>query len=197
MKRKRSSVRRPRDLTAFDLYTRATRLMLSLYGDVSRKTLTSDRLVESGGGARSILFPRLLPARPCARCGSILVVATTRPTGLLAEKRLCKRHSGCDRMRAKRILRAARESLSGPLDYDGALAELAIGATALCLTSTRVRADGLHRPKTGQQEEGVRNLERAVELDPRNSAFTLQQLALSIRLLTALSRAGCRIGCAT
>ena len=32
--------------------------------------------------------------------------------------------------------------------------------------------------RRGQQEEGLRNLERAVELDPRNF-FTLQQIALS------------------
>ena len=36
--------------------------------------------------------------------------------------------------------------------------------------------------RRGQQEEGVRNLERAVELDPRNP-FTLQQLALSYQYL--------------
>jgi tetratricopeptide (TPR) repeat protein len=36
--------------------------------------------------------------------------------------------------------------------------------------------------RRGQQEEGLRNLQRAVELDPRNF-FTLQQIALSYQLL--------------
>jgi tetratricopeptide (TPR) repeat protein len=36
--------------------------------------------------------------------------------------------------------------------------------------------------RRGQQEEGLRNLERAVELDPRNF-FTLQQIALSYQYL--------------
>ena len=36
--------------------------------------------------------------------------------------------------------------------------------------------------RRGQQEEGLRNLERAAELDPRNF-FTLQQIALSYRYL--------------
>ena len=36
--------------------------------------------------------------------------------------------------------------------------------------------------RRGQQEEGLRNLERAAELDPRNF-YTLQQIALSYQLL--------------
>ena len=36
--------------------------------------------------------------------------------------------------------------------------------------------------RRGQREEGLRNLERAVELDPRNF-YTLQQIALSYALL--------------
>src|ERR1700758_55756 len=36
--------------------------------------------------------------------------------------------------------------------------------------------------RRGQQEEGLQNLQRAVELDPRNFA-TLQQIALSYQLL--------------
>ena len=36
--------------------------------------------------------------------------------------------------------------------------------------------------RRGQQEEGLRNLERAVELDPRNF-FILQQIALSYQAL--------------
>jgi tetratricopeptide (TPR) repeat protein len=36
--------------------------------------------------------------------------------------------------------------------------------------------------RRGQQEEGLQNLQRAVELDPRNF-YTLQQIALSYQLL--------------
>ena len=36
--------------------------------------------------------------------------------------------------------------------------------------------------RRGQQEEGLQNLERAVELDPRNF-YTLQQIALSYQYL--------------
>ena len=42
--------------------------------------------------------------------------------------------------------------------------------------------------RRGQQEEGLRNLERAVELDPRNF-FTLQQIALSYLFLGRFAEA--------
>ena len=41
--------------------------------------------------------------------------------------------------------------------------------------------------RRGQREEGLRNLQRAVELDPR-SFFTLQQIAISLPIPGALCR---------
>jgi TolB-like protein/Tfp pilus assembly protein PilF len=65
-------------------------------------------------------------------------------------------------------------------DYDGALAELDI------VRGTMPNAPGIFEltayiaRRRGALEEGVRNLQRAAELDPRNF-FTLQQLALSYK----------------
>ena len=66
----------------------------------------------------------------------------------------------------------------GRRDYAGALAELEIARRALPNDPRLFELSGYILRRRGQLEEGLRNLERAVELDPRN-LFTLQQIALS------------------
>ena len=66
----------------------------------------------------------------------------------------------------------------GRRDYAGALAELESVRRALPNDPRLFELTGYILRRRGQQEEGLRNLERAVELDPRNF-FTLQQIALS------------------
>src|SRR5881227_1831816 len=70
----------------------------------------------------------------------------------------------------------------GPRDYAGALAELEIARRGLPNDPRLFELTGYILRRRGQQEEGLRNLERAVELDPRNF-FTLQQIALSYQFL--------------
>jgi tetratricopeptide (TPR) repeat protein len=66
----------------------------------------------------------------------------------------------------------------GRRDYAGALAELEIARRALPNDPRFFELTGYILRRRGQQEEGLRNLERAVELDPRNFD-TLQQIAAS------------------
>src|SRR5437763_2803496 len=66
----------------------------------------------------------------------------------------------------------------GPRDYAGALAELEIARRGLPNDPRLFELTGYILRRRGQQEEGLRNLERVVELDPRNF-FTLQQIAIS------------------
>ena len=70
----------------------------------------------------------------------------------------------------------------GLRDYAGALAELEIARRALPNDPRLFELTGYILRRRGQQEEGLQNLQRAVELDPRNF-FTLQQIAVSYRLL--------------
>jgi TolB-like protein/class 3 adenylate cyclase/Tfp pilus assembly protein PilF len=70
----------------------------------------------------------------------------------------------------------------GLRDYAGALAELEIARRALPNDPRLFQFTGFILRRRGQQEEGLRNLKRAVELDPRN-LYTLQQIALSYQLL--------------
>jgi TolB-like protein/Tfp pilus assembly protein PilF len=70
----------------------------------------------------------------------------------------------------------------GLRDYAGALAELEIARRALPNDPRLFELTGYILRRRGQQEEGLRNLERVAELDPRNFDI-LQQLALSYKNL--------------
>jgi len=70
----------------------------------------------------------------------------------------------------------------GRRDYAGALVELESVRRALPNDPRLFELTGLIMRRRGQQEEGLRNLQRAVELDPRN-LYTLQQIALSYQNL--------------
>jgi len=79
-------------------------------------------------------------------------------------------------------LARAQNLYRGYLDYDGALAELEIAAKTLPNDAGVFELKGYIERRQGKQEEAVRSLGRAVDLDPRNS-FLLQQIALSYRHL--------------
>ena len=83
----------------------------------------------------------------------------------------------------------------GLRDYAGALAELEIARRGLPNDPRLFELTGYILRRRGQQEEGLRNLERAVELDPRNFdilqqiALTYQQLGRYAEAIAALDRA--------
>jgi len=83
-------------------------------------------------------------------------------------------------------LARAEHLYRGYLDYEGALAELEIALRTLPNDPRVFELTGYIARRRGRQEEGLRNLERAVELDPRNF-FTLQQIALSYLTLQRYS----------
>jgi TolB-like protein/class 3 adenylate cyclase/Flp pilus assembly protein TadD len=66
----------------------------------------------------------------------------------------------------------------GFLDYSGARSELAIARRSLPNNAEVFQYTGYIERREGHWEESTRNLERALELDPRN-LFILQQLTLS------------------
>jgi serine/threonine-protein kinase len=75
-------------------------------------------------------------------------------------------------------LARAQNLYRGYLDYDGALAELEVAAETLPNDAGVFELKGYIQRRQGKQEEAVRSLERAIDLDPRNT-FTLQQIGLS------------------
>jgi serine/threonine protein kinase/tetratricopeptide (TPR) repeat protein len=79
-------------------------------------------------------------------------------------------------------LARAQNLYRGYLDYDAALAELDVAAKTLPNDAAVFELKGYIQRRQGKQEEAVRSLERAIDLDPRNS-FMLPQIALSYRHL--------------
>jgi TolB-like protein/Tfp pilus assembly protein PilF/predicted Ser/Thr protein kinase len=77
-------------------------------------------------------------------------------------------------------LARARHLYRGYLDYDGALAELETARQTLPNDSRLFELKGYieRRRPSGDQEEALRNLERAIELDPRDVSL-IQQTAWS------------------
>ena len=57
---------------------------------------------------------------------------------------------------------------NGYLDYDGALAELEVARQSLPNDAADISVTGFIQRRQGHWEESTRNLERALELDPRN-----------------------------
>jgi serine/threonine protein kinase/tetratricopeptide (TPR) repeat protein len=70
----------------------------------------------------------------------------------------------------------------GYLDYEGALAELAAASQTLPNSPHLFALKGYIQRRQGRWEESTRNLERAIDLDPRDF-FTLQQIAISYGVL--------------
>jgi len=70
----------------------------------------------------------------------------------------------------------------GYRDYDGALAELEVVRSTMPNAPRIFELTAFIARRRGAHDAGLRNLKRAVELDPRNF-FTLQQLSISYALL--------------
>src|SRR4030095_3278193 len=79
-------------------------------------------------------------------------------------------------------LARANHLYSAYRDYDGALAELDVVRSKMPNAPRIYELTGYMARRRGAYEDGVRNLQHAVGLDPRNF-FTLQQLALSYKAL--------------
>jgi TolB-like protein/Tfp pilus assembly protein PilF len=181
----RLAIERPptADLTAFDLYSRAKNFLLSA-SNTTNLTRGEEDLM---------------------RAADLLNQAVAHdPTFLQAYCQLAWTHdylyyNGFDRTAARLSLAEAAIRAAfqlrpdagevhlarawnlyrGYRDYDGALAELHIAGKTLPNDARLFELKGyIERRRPGDQEEGLRNLERAIELDPRNIQL-LQQASVS------------------
>src|SRR5436305_6571426 len=172
------------DLAAFDLYSRAKSLLLMAgfsvtYGPDVRKAIELlDEAVKRDPSffdaycqlayAHEYLYGQTgsdhTPARLALAEAAVQAATRLRPDA--AETHLAR----------------AQYLYYGLRDYAGALAELEIARRGLPDDPRLFELTGYILRRRGQQEEGLQNLQRAVELDPRNF-FTLQQIALSYQFL--------------
>jgi TolB-like protein/class 3 adenylate cyclase/Tfp pilus assembly protein PilF len=171
------------DLAAFDLYTRAKTLLLSLTFGVNQPQIIQQAIeLLNQAVERDPAFFEAYYQLVFAHGSVYLVYGDHTPARLaLAEAAL----QAATRLRpdaAETHLARANYLYFCQRDYNGALAELEVARHTLPNDPRIFELSGLILRRRGQQEEGARNLGRAVELDPRNP-FTLQQLALSFQNL--------------
>jgi adenylate cyclase len=172
------------DLAAFDLYSRAKSLLLTaslsatgdsdrhkgielLDGAVKRDPSFFDaycQLAYAHESLYGISGVDHTPARLALAEAAVQAAARLRPDA--GETHLAR----------------AQYLYYGRRDYAGALAELESVRKTLPNDARLFELTGYILRRRGQQEEGLHNLQRAVELDPRNF-FTLQQIALSYQFL--------------
>src|SRR6266481_6311625 len=172
------------DLAAFDLYSRAKSLLLTATFSVTRdqdrrKAIELlDEAVKRDpsffdaycqlAGAHEDLYAVSgsdhTPARLALAGAALQAAARLRPDA--AETHLAR----------------AQYLYYGLRDDAGAFAELEIARRALPNDPRLFELTGYILRRRGQQEEGLQNLQRAVELDPRN-LYTLQQIAGSYLFL--------------
>src|SRR5438105_1026935 len=168
------------DLAAFDLYTRAKSLLLTagFSGTAEPDLLKAIELLDEAVKRDPSFFDAYCQL---AYAHEYLYAATgsdRTPARLaLAEAAV----QAATRLRpdaAETHLARANYLYYGRRDYAGALAESESARRALPNDPSIFELTGYILRRRGQQEEGLQNLQRAVELDPRNFSI-LQQIALS------------------
>src|SRR6266513_1953531 len=168
-----------RDLVAFDLYSRAKSLMITtsfsaIGGQNLRKAV--DLLEQALARDSSFFLAQCQLAY--AHDNLYFLGIDHTPARLAAAQAAVEAAFRLQPDAGEAHIARAEHLYRGYLDYDGALAELEIARKSLPNDPRVFELIGYIARRRDQQEEGLRNLQRAIELDPRNF-FTLQQIALS------------------
>jgi serine/threonine protein kinase/tetratricopeptide (TPR) repeat protein len=174
--------RATKNLIAFDLYTRAKNLLLTASSsDDARAHLmqATDLLNQAVAHDPSFFQAYCQLAQAHDR---IYVRGYDHTPARVALAEAAVRTASRLRPDAGETHLARAENLyEGDLDYDGALAELELARQSLPNDARVYQLMGQIQSRQGRLDESERNLERAVELDPRDFE-TLQQIAISYDL---------------
>jgi TolB-like protein/class 3 adenylate cyclase/Flp pilus assembly protein TadD len=170
------------DITAFELYARAKNLFLTSFSSAARAKLLEAADLLNQAVARDPSFFEAY-CQLAHSHGLLYLLGVDHTPGRLASMEAAVQAAFRLRPDAGEAHLARAENLyHGYLDYDGALAELELARRTLPNNSQVFAVKGYIQRRQGQWEESTRNLERAIELDPRNF-YTLQQIAISYGLL--------------
>ncbi len=170
------------DLTAFDLYNRARNLLsMTSFSSAKANLLQAADLLHQAVTHDPSFFQAYCQLAYANDLLHSLGFDHTPTRLALAEAAVDKAF----RLRpdaGEAHLARAEHLYRGYLDYHGALAELAAASRSLLNEPQMFELRGYIARREGRQEEALRNLQRALELDPRN-VLTLQQTALSYAVL--------------
>ena len=176
------AVRPTADLVAFEEYSRAKTLLLTPTFHLSSVTKNSRQAIDdlNSAIARDPSFFEAYCQLVVAH-GRLYAVEGDHTPERLAQAEAALQ--GAARLRPdapETHLARANHFYYALRDYKGALAELEFARRGLSNDPQVYALTGFILRRQGKQEEGVRELQRATELDPRN-AFLLTQLGLSYR----------------
>jgi serine/threonine protein kinase/tetratricopeptide (TPR) repeat protein len=175
------------DLAAFDLYTRGKNLLLTTPGDPRTYLLQAANFLNQAVAQDPSFFQAY---SQLARAHTLLYsygLDHTPERLALAEAAV----QAAFRLRpdsGEAHLAWAENLYRGHLDYEAALREVEIAGRTLPGDPQIFFLLGCIQRRQGRWEESTRNLERAVDLDPRN-AFTLQGLKNSYSILRRYAEA--------
>ena len=172
------------DLVAFDLYTRAKALRLSTltFNVQAKENLLQAAELLNQALARDPVF-LLAWCELASNHDQLYFLGYDHTPARLASAEAAVQTA--QRLRpdaGETHLAVAQHRYRGYRDYDGARAEIAIAQRTLPNDPLPVELLGFIDRRQGRWTESTRNLERAIELDPRNF-YTLQQISLSYRFL--------------
>jgi eukaryotic-like serine/threonine-protein kinase len=170
------------DVTAFDLYTRTRNLFLSHLGATNKANfLQTVDLLNQAVTRDPSFFQAYCDLADAHDVLYFFGYDHTSARLALAEAAI----QAASRVRpdaGELHLARAQNLYQGYLDYDGTLAELELARQSLPNWPGIVELTGFIQRRLGRWEESTRNLERALQLDPRNLR-TLQETALSYQQL--------------
>jgi len=171
------------DVTAFDLYNRAKNILLTTTLNANVQSLYSQAVdLLNQAVARDPSFFEAYCQLAYANDNLYFLGNDHTPARLaLAEAAI----QSAFRLRpdaGEAHLARAENLYRGYLDLDGALAELETARRTLPNDSRVSELSGYIVRRQGKHEEAIKNLQRALELDPRNF-FILEQIALSYQNL--------------
>ena len=175
------------DVTAFDLYSRARTLIdsISFSADNQQRLLQAADLLNQALARDPSFF--LAYCQLANTHDNLYFLGNDHTPARLALAEAAIQAAFRLRPEAGEAHVARAEHLyRGYLDYDGALAELDIARRTLPNNPRVFELTGYILRRQGKHEDGLHNLERALELDPRN-IFTLQKIALSYLVLRRYS----------
>ncbi len=171
------------DLAAFDLYTRAKTLLLSSFfvGGAKDDYLQAVELLNQAV-ARDPAFLLAYCQLAAAHDQLYLLNLDHTPARLASADAAVQAALRLQPNAGEAHLALAQHLYRGYLDYDHARAEIAIAQRTLPNDPLSFELTGYIARRQGRWEESIRNLERAIELDPRN-LYTIEQVALTYQIL--------------
>jgi TolB-like protein/Tfp pilus assembly protein PilF len=168
-----------RDITAFDLYTRAKNLSLTAFSSSTTKAdLLQAADLLSPAVARDPTFLQAYCLLAWAHAAVYFVGFDHTPARLAQAESAVQAASRLQPDAGDTHLARAQNLYWGYLDYDGALAELEVAGQGLPNDPRAVELKGYIERRQGRWDESISDLKRAIELDPQNK-LTLQQTAQS------------------